>query len=170
MAFVPLPVAVQAEDQWRAVRHEGYSLMDQFLTSNEREPKAVDAFLVFLLDTVGKNILEHPDDEKYRRLKKRSKALAIVNSVKLGSKLLDYLGFRGKIEDFEEFLVLRTADATWLEEFREKIDLIRLQWSKKKQTVVLEAKTASERDLQNAQYKAMLLNRIEEERKERGTK
>jgi hypothetical protein len=170
MAFVPLPMASLADDKYRAERHEGYHLMDQFLTSNEREPKDMDAFLVFVLDTVAKNIIENPGETKFQRLKKSSKAYSVVKNVKLGSKLMDFLGFRDRVEEFEQFSVLLTSDADWLDAFREKTELIKLQWQKRKDAVRLEQKSLSARDDEKAKHKALVLNRIQEERKQREAK
>lgn len=171
MAFVPLAVSSTAEDKWRAVKHEGYSLMDQFLTSNKGERKDMDACLAFLLDIVTKNILEHHTDPKYQRLKKSSKAMAVVKRVKLGFKLLDFLGFRSQVHEHEEFLMLRTGEEQedWLEEFRLKTDLIRRAWVKLVEAESKEAKGSEAKEAEKAKYKEMLLQRIREERKDRGS-
>lgn len=162
MAFVALPVA---PDDAR-LRHEGFTLMDQFLTSNSNR-KERDAFLSFLVDTVCKNILDSPEDEKFQRLKKSSKAFGIVKTVKLGDKLIDYLGFRGKVEDFQEFLVLRKSEPDWLEEFREKATLIKREWEKKKETDKHDSRAKDLVAEEDAKYKEALLSRIHEDRKER---
>lgn len=141
--------------------------MDQFLTSNSHKDR--DLFLTFLLETVCKNILDHPSEVKYQRLKRSSKAFGVVKSVKMGANLLDYLGFRPKVEEFQEFLVLRT-EGEWLDEFREKTELIEREWRKKQNSDKIDSRSKATVEAENAKYKEALLTRIHEDRKERGEK
>ena len=167
MSFTPSPVPPPAEvSALDKERHVGYRLMDEFFTANEREPKAVEAFILFL-DGVVKNIVDHPEEDKYRKLKKSSKSFAAVGRAKGGARLMDYLGFRDAVEEFEQWAILRTSVDGWLQEFREKATLIRKEYEKHVNAEAVEARSGEAKAASDEAYKKQLLDRIHEERRER---
>jgi len=73
MSFTPLPVATEEDDENVEIKRKCYRLLDELYCHN-RNQAVIDTFLDLLLDTVIANILEHPNEEKYKRLKKSSKS------------------------------------------------------------------------------------------------
>ena len=171
-AFYAVPVK-ENEDPPEAVawKHQGYAMLDRFFLANDKQGTDVFPFLTdFLLATVCANIVQHPEEVKYRRLKKTSKAFEKFRSVKLGSSLLDYLGFRDKVIEFEKWSTLPTVDDEWLELFRGKVELIRSSVEKRQRGMAKEERSAKAKAEANADYKQRLLGRINEERAERKSK
>lgn len=168
MAFVPLPVQKQEEEKDFEWKRLGYRLMDDFFTSNDWSDPSVTAFLSFLIDKVGANIIESPEDPKFRRLKKSSKGFAVVKNVKLGGRVMDFLGFRDVVEEFQEWSVLRVKDdEPWLDNFKAKLELIRSSHRKRQDAATKEAQSAQQKEKEKADYKAQLIGRINEQRSER---
>ena len=106
---------------------------------------------------------------QYRKLKKSSKALGAFQGVKRRTDLLDYLGFREKVVQFELYYVLGTMHDDWLDEFKDKASLIRNAFKKRKQSLEKEESTAAAKAKADAEYKERVRIRILEERAERGS-
>ncbi len=173
MAFVPLPVHAADDEKLHVEQHEGFRLMDEFFKANEtdRTPeKDMAGFVDFLLNTVVKNIVASPDEAKFRRLKKSAKAMEIVKRVKLGAKLLEYMGFRDRVEEMQNWVVLRTDEDEWLEMLQRRADLVRRQWEKRREAEEIEARGAAAKAAADKRHKDQLLARIHEERKDRNSK
>ena len=105
---------------------------------------------------------------QYRKLKKSSKVLGAFQGVKRRTDLLDYLGFREKVVQFELYYVLGTMREDWLDEFKDKASLIRNSYKKRKQGLEKEESTAAAKAKADAEYKERVRIRILEERAERG--
>lgn len=170
MSFDPSPVLEQGNKsdipQWRT---DGYKLLDRFFTANDKEGKDVLPFVFdFLLGKVVANILEHPEEKKYRRLKKLSKAFAVVKQVRDGEALLHFLGFRDKVENFEQFAVLATHDGdAWQDDFRARADLIRGYATRHRDAVAAAATKARAKADADEKHKQAVRERIREARAER---
>jgi hypothetical protein len=161
--FVPL-VAEKDEYEEAEWKREGYRLIDRFFVTNDKEGNDLAPFFDFFLNKVAHNIITHPDEIKYQKLKKSSKAFAIVGSVKLGRTLLEYCGFRSKVETFEEWYVLNTREDDWLEEFKGKVELIRKSWRKRLELEQVEEKGKAAKEMANSDHKEKVLARIREQR------
>ncbi len=72
--------------------------MDGFLKEHGSDGAA--PFIQFVTG-VADNIYAHPEDEKFRRLKKASKAYGGVTKIKGSEKLMDWLGFRSQVLEFQ---------------------------------------------------------------------
>jgi hypothetical protein len=170
MAFVPLPVHKEADEKLHLEQHTGFRLMDEFLQANDKEktPRAdIEAFFA-LVERVAKNILDAPHDPKFQRLKKSSKGYAPVGNVRMGDKVMDYLGFRDRVEMMEHWSVLRTDGGDdWQESLRRRAELVKRQYEKRKEAEEHEVRGAAAKAEADKRHKDELLARIHEERKER---
>src|SRR5690242_14570220 len=115
MSFVPL--VPEEDDPSLLRRKEGFKVLNQFFAANDLA--SARAMCLFLLDRVGANIVSHPAEEKYRKLKKASKAYSVVTKTRGGEAVMSYLGFRDTVWEFQAFAVLRDTDETWLKDFGE---------------------------------------------------
>jgi hypothetical protein len=168
-AFYAIPVEEnEASPESLAWKHEGYATLDRFFLANDKEGGDVFPFLLdFLLGKVCENILRHPEEAKFRRLKKTSKAFDNFRSVKLGATLLDYLGFRDKVIEFEQWSTLPATDPDWLDDFRKRVNLIRGSVEKRQSGMAKEERTARAKAEADLAHKKRLLDRINGERAER---
>jgi len=170
MSFDPSPVLEEDSKsdipQWRT---DGFKLLDRFFTQNDKEGKNALPFVFdFLLGKVVANILAHPEEKKYRRLKKLSKAFAVVKQVRDGEALLYFLGFRDKVEDFEQFAVLSTHDAdAWQDEFRERSELIRSYATRHRDAMAAATNKARAKADADEKHEQAVRERIREARAER---
>jgi hypothetical protein len=169
MAFVPLPVAREADDELHAEQHAGYRLMDEMLVANDKDrtPRvAVEAFFA-LVERVTQNIEDAPNDPKFQRLKTASKGYAPVKNVKMGQRVMEYLGFRDRVEMMEHWSVLRTDEVDWRDGLRRRADLVKKEYEKRRAAEEHEARGAEAKAASDKRHKEALLARINEERKER---
>ena len=168
MAFVPLPVQKEADEKLHAEQHAGFRLMDEMLQANDKEktPRAdIEAFFA-LVERVAQNILDAPGDPKFQRLKTSSKGYAPVKNVRMGERVMDYMGFRDRVENLEHWNVLRT-EGDWQEGLRRRAELVKKQYDKRKDAEEHEVRGATAKAEADKRHKDELLARIHEERKER---
>lgn len=111
--------------------------IEAFLTAQlDEEPVVAAALLILSLNSAAakaagipalakyvQNILEHPDEPKFRRIKLANKAFQErVAPLKGGRALLEGIGYRERVEDGEPFLVLETVEAEQLAQAKEMLE------------------------------------------------
>lgn len=64
MAFVPIVGGVydEKEEEYIKFKKEGYKLMNHFFAANQEN--VIDPFLTLLLERIGPNIVNNPEEEK----------------------------------------------------------------------------------------------------------
>jgi hypothetical protein len=109
------------------------------------------------------NIIDHPDEQKYRQLKCRNATLTSkVLSQRGGLDLLLAVGWKQRAWDFEEFLIFDDADLTLLCTAQEKIRKHLVSSEARVKTIAKPAVASS-----SSQQRDAVLAQIEQDRQER---
>lgn len=114
-----------------------------------------------LVERVAANIAANPDDEKYRRLKASSRVLQAALRVRHGREVVDWLGFRTRVLEMQEWLVV--SDAA-LPELAARAELLLEGYRKALAAIEKEETTIKDKDAANAKYAATVRQRVAEQR------
>lgn len=144
-----------------------YDLIKQLMTIvNTDMHKASESSVIKCLDMYVKllsNIDAHPDEQKYKRIKKKSKLVTDAMSVSGGMDLMYKIGWVVRVQEFEEWIV-------W--EGKSSVLQAALVWAKEKITIIQEkslnaSASAKAAEKKEEEYIENLKRAVDMERKER---
>lgn len=144
-----------------------YELIKQLMAIvNTDMRKAPESSVIKCLDMYVKllsNIEAHPDEQKYRRIKKKSKLVTDAMGITGGMDLMYAIGWVVRVQEFEEWIV-------W--EGKQNVLQAALAWAKEKIESVQEKSTnasasAKAAEKKEEEYVENLKRAVDLERKER---